>query len=271
MRALSRRGLTLMVLGLLVLLVAGAGPAAWDRTHRPDADEQRRPGYDYAVAAPLSSYDDPRVQREPRENPLAYAARATDVVFRAIYHCEPTQTQQQTWATALLSRVTSDVPSAEGVLNPRGLRCGFCHQVAFGLAEILRRNGISGADARGLDGHVITTFEQDGRSYAADPDLGVAPFVVDWDDPDQLQDAVRVAYRGYDDNPDYVEALATIYSDTSTDGTYGGSHEQLLALANQQKRLLQQVNAARWGVVGLAGLLVVATLAGPAARRLRRT
>lgn len=54
--------------------------------------------------------------------------------------------------------------------------CGFCHQVAYVLAESLVRNGIS-ARAYGLNGHVVTQFEANGTSYISDPDFGIGPYI----------------------------------------------------------------------------------------------
>jgi hypothetical protein len=160
--------------------------------------------YDRALSPRLTGWDDPRLRRGD-ETDLAFATRVTDVVSDAIYHCEPSEPQ------SLLSPL---VATGEGILHPAHLRCGFCHQSAFVLAEALVRGGIS-AYARGLNGHVVTALSLDGTEYVADPDYGVMPFAIDWDDalpsalaayvavPDSEQPRVRRAYGTADDDGPY--------------------------------------------------------------------
>jgi hypothetical protein len=223
-------------------------------------DPQGLPGYNAAIESPLSGFDDPRLQRASGEGDLAFAERMTLQVFRSTYHCDYTFTGH-TWATAVVAAINPTFLADQGVLTPSGFRCGFCHQRAWILAETLTRGGLE-ASSLGLELHVVTTFDHHGRTYVADPDAGVTPFEVNWDDRSRLEATVRDRYT-----MPRAELYIRIF--LAADEFTHFSMPYLRAVASGQDLILRAGAALEWTllVVGL-GLLVAARTR---ARRSRST
>lgn len=256
-----------MALGLPLVLIAGLGPIAWELAHHRGRDGVA--GYDYAITAPLSGYDDPRMQRRVGEADLAYVERATEVIGGAIYHCLPTDAQ--TWSTELLTRLEPRIfPSAEGIVDPVALKCGFCSQVSTVLARILRANGIPDAHPRGLDGHVVVEFSINGVGYVTDPDFGIGPWLTSWSQPAVTERTVRRVYGDHDalrDRYPYLSDLVQLTADTASD-TPSYDVPAMAALADTQARAIAAVEEVRlWTVAVGVGLLVVGMAALITSRR----
>jgi hypothetical protein len=127
-------------------------------------------GYSEAVAPRLIGWHDPRLRRLPDEPDLAFATRLNGVVSDAIYHCDYAA------APRLVDRLVVALFGAnEGLITPRALVCGFCHQSAYVLARALSNAGLK-ALVLGLNGHVVTAIDVNGQRLIFDPDFGVGPF-----------------------------------------------------------------------------------------------
>lgn len=230
------------VVGMVLLLVAGFGPVLWDATHHRQASQ-----------IPVAELD-----RRRGERVLPYVTRVNRAVYGATYHCEPTT--PQTWAAAALAPVSPQVGHAEGILAADWLRCGFCSQVSFVVADVLTRNGVE-AYGRGLDGHVVVGFSHGGRDYVADPDLRVDPFVVEWDNPGQLAGAVAREYAAWGPMPHgMVRTLNDVYTDTATDGVQDAAW--MRDLADDQAKQLAAVEWLRWVLVA-AGVVLASSPYAP--------
>lgn len=216
-------------------------------------DPRGYPGYHAAIDPPLSGFDDARLQRAEGEGDFAFAVRMTQQVFRSTYHCNYMFTGH-TWATALIASVNPTFLVDQGVLAPSGFRCGWCHQRAWILAETLTRGGIHAA-SRGLGGHVVATFDYDGQNYVADPDAGVGPFAVPWDDPAQIEAVIRARYT-MPGGEVYVPIFAAAHDDMFYSLT------GLRAIASAQDGVLRAAAALEWTLL-FAGIGLV----GPAYRR----
>jgi len=204
----------------------------------PASNSEVLGGLSRALIDPVSGFDDRRFERLPGETDLAYATRATALVHAAIYHCQYLDFDQ-TWMTALVARFFPAFFSRDvGILDPAGLRCGFCHQVAFVLAEILARNGIDTAQAWGLIGHVVTRFEIDGMSYCTDPDYGVGPFPTPWDDPEILERIVTAYYRNAITEEEKAAIVIDAYVTVDDNARYY-TMPRLRSIAAEQRAILQ--------------------------------
>lgn len=225
----SRLPVLLLTTGLLLSVVAGLGPVVWDATHHAGASE-----------IPVDN-----LGRRNGEAVLPYVTRVNRAVSEATYHCEPTT--PQTWAAALLAPASPVVGNREGILDAEHLRCGFCSQVAFVVADILDRNGVP-ATGRDLDGHVVAAFNHGGRDYVADPDYAVDPFVAEWGNDRQLTSAV---WSEYGRNREVMTAIFV------TDADRVQPLAPMRRLAVVQAAQIACVELLRWVAVA-AGLLLVA-------------
>jgi len=225
------------------------------------------PGYYAASDIPLTGWSDPRLQRRDGEVDSDFADRVTDQVFRSIYHCAPTYYDQE-WATAIIGRVNPTFLGDQGVLDPAYVRCGFCSQVSFILAETLTRAGIHARPYSLGDGHVVTELVLDGDSYLADPDIGIGPFVVPWGDPEAVAMTIRTQYAGVP-SASWRDLIVEIYSDHSDDGPYY-SMEFLEQIAENQGQVLA-LQTPYVVIVLLSSLLFVgAALGSPGSAGKRR-
>lgn len=183
-------------------------------------------GQSYAADAPLKGWDDPRLQRKTDETDIAFAERLTTVVNRATYHCDVASSAQglAAWLAA------GSLPEMDkyGYLHPGLLRCGFCHQRAFVLAETLRRGGVTDATTVGINGHVITALSNGGVKYMADGDYGVGPIAFP-----VSSEAAAPYYSAELIQPAWREAVLTAFKTTSDDNDYM-THEWLSEKAEAQ-------------------------------------
>jgi hypothetical protein len=237
-----------LLVGVLCLVLF-AGMKLWP-TVALSHDAQGYPGYHAAIDPPLADFDDPRLKRANGEGDLAFAGRVTHQVFRATYHCDYTFTGH-TWATALIAAINPAFLTDQGILAPSGFRCGFCHQRAWILAETLGRGGLD-ASVRGLEGHVVTTFDYEGQNYVADPDAGVGPFAVSWDDPARLSAVIRATYT-----MPGGEVYLPIFTATADDWFY--SLPYLRAVASAQDRILRAAEVLEWTLLFGGFGLIAAT------------
>jgi len=210
-----------MLAGLLILF-----PVWWPN---PPSEARQRPGYSHAAEPHLAGWTDQRLRRIDGEDDLAFATRVGGIVHRATYHCESSETGQS-WAAHIAAERAPEVRSY-GYLDPRIVRCGYCHQRAFILAEALRRGGIESAQAYSLQEHVITLFSVGDRYYIADPDYGVGPVIYDGSTYTRLPDT---AYAPLGLNAETIAILRRAYAQPGDDEPYM-SHEWLMSLALRQR------------------------------------
>lgn len=239
------------ILGAL-LFVAGLGlmfPVWWPSptTTSPHGG----PGMSRAIDRPLSGWDDPRMRRAPGEADLEFATRAMREVHEATYHCNANQSSQ-TLAAHLAAEAVAETASY-GYLAPDIMRCGFCHQRAFLLAEFLRRGGISNAQTYALQGHVLTLAQIDGQYFMLDPDYGVGPILYHGPTYAAVPDDHYAAVV----DPRTLEVLREPFSRADDDVPYM-THDWLLATAAQQANAVREVELqlTRLGaVIGMVGIV----------------
>lgn len=233
---------------LALTLVAAFGPVAWNLTH------DSRPGDSIPA---ITSRKDHRAERLPGEDLTTYVERVSVLVHRATAHCaDDGRRDPQTWEVAVARRLGIAAIAHDELVTAAGFRCGFCSQRALLLSRILRDNGVGSADAYGLNGHVVTQVQINGRRFISDPDLGV-PLV----DPMDAQ-AVKAAYAQHPD------AAAMVLSHDDDLGVY--SRERWDRVAATQRFGLELIDVLRWVLVAL-GLLVGARLSPGARQAWRRT
>lgn len=243
-------------LGLVLILGAAAlllptGPFAKDG----------RANYDHPTKKPLKGWSDQRLSRQPGESDLELAARLTAVVGGAIFHCDLDEAPNL--AGSLASRLSALGGDHQGLLSPALLRCGYCHQVSFVLAQALKNEGIR-AKPWGLNGHVVTKFLVDGQRYVTDADLGVGPVpygpelwsrakpdyeAIPWVD-DGLLDTMQSIMGRLDDDRDYY------------------SLAYLAGVEERQLALYRSILAASF-LAGLAGVILVGAALANLIRRTR--
>jgi hypothetical protein len=180
-------------------------------------------GVTATVLRPVRTIPDAVFDITKGESKLGYVRRVTDMVHLTTYHCEAAD-----YHLSLLDRLflwLSGNPStfAEGILVKDRFTCGFCHQRAFLVHQILQRNGIK-SDVFGLNGHVVTRADIDGRLFYTDPDYGVGPFPTATENIDQAVrenysmapqgnlDLLASLYSSEDDNLSYGDYIDTAYS-----------------------------------------------------------
>lgn len=229
-------GATLVALAVfLAWWPVGPRPQTWGR-----------PGYHHPIDPPLASPDDPRLARRPGESDRAFAERATQAIFRAHWNCDDAK-MRQSWLATALRRVGQLPWKPHGNLSLEAHRCGLCHQTAYLLSRVLRREGIP-ARPWGIGGHVVTRATLDGRDVALDADIGVGP--LELAEPG-LEARAFAAYRIVDD--DYGRHVAALYASAGDNRDYY-DNDELDRVAAQQARLLrwQRPLELALGAAGLA-------------------
>ncbi len=135
------------------------------------------------------------------------------------------------------------------MLTPKYFRCGYCHQRAYILSKTLRNNGIA-AKTYGLHGHVVTVFTVGSSFYIADPDYGVAPFLVDVTDSEAMKAAAARHYAFLNDDDSIADQknqyrlVLRAYDRTDLDGQYRHS-AYLDTVAERQEHLLDHAETIR--------------------------
>ena len=109
-----------------------------------------------------------------------FVARMVALVHNSTYHCLPANFAlspvENAFAWLIAQAGGSNLDWQNGPLGRDDLICGYCHQRATVLANILRENGIE-ARPWGLSGHVVTKYvTPEGDEYLADADYGVLPY-----------------------------------------------------------------------------------------------
>lgn len=166
-----------ITVGIAGALLCIAGTTHFFQVHQSSGDA-RTPSYTGVTGRHLSEVSEAELKIGSREPPLHFASRINMLVHTTTYHCAPSD-----YAFSPIERLAiwADLPSAmgsewsEGPTSRAQLRCGYCHQQAIALAQILRKNGFD-AWAYGLNGHVVTRVDLGGAIYILDPDYGVPPF-----------------------------------------------------------------------------------------------
>ncbi len=205
------------------------------------------PGYYRAVDAPLTGWDDPRLQRWEDETILEFAERAARAVHNSGYNCQPGDSPD--WLSQSLSVFNILQFKELGVLTPKYFRCGYCHQRAYILSRTLRNNGIA-AKTYGLHGHVVTVFTVESSFYIADSDYGVGPFEVDVTDNDAMKAAAARHYAFLNDDDSIADQknqyrlVLLAYDRTDLDRRHRHS-AYLDTVAERQERLLDQAETIR--------------------------
>jgi hypothetical protein len=240
------------------ILVAFAGIAIafpfWFPTP-PTSAPNGPPGQSRATAPYLTGWADARLRSADGESTLDFATRVTGVIYSATYHCR-VEERGQTLAAALAAPRAPEVDSY-GYLDPSILRCGFCHQRAFVLAEALRRGGVDNARAYAIGGHVVTLFQMGDHYYVADPDYGIPPTKF------ESSTVASIPQRLYADRVDAstLQILTSAYQSMDDDVDYV-SHEWLMTLAARQmaevREIERQLNLIGWFAFAI-GLLMVGT------------
>jgi hypothetical protein len=201
------------------------------------------PGFGFATAPALTGWDDPRLARRDGEDDIAFAARLSNVVHTATYHCDHRERAFSVPALVAARRLESLDPAMlgpVGFLDPSATRCGFCHQRAFLLAEALRNARVS-ARAWALNGHVVTLLQSGGRTYIADADLGIEPFEIDLDDADPVRRAslIQAAYASFPEVGTVKAEVFSAYATREDDGVYH-SMNRLRAASDLQNAELKR-------------------------------
>ena len=174
------------------------------------------PGYHSLAGEPLSDMPAQAFLRTDREPALRYTARISSMVHLATYHCDP-----RDFRFSLISKVvelwmstTVNFDWDQGLLESPV--CGYCHQRAIVVANILRENGMDDAWAYSLNGHVVTRFtDEDGNAYLVDPDYGAGPFLYDSADEDLERDMRAVYQSAVFDNTDVLIDMVLSRKDNS--------------------------------------------------------
>jgi hypothetical protein len=226
-------GNTLLTVGIAILSLPFLVNLLWVLP-RPNV-QPPIPGYSYATQARISSWNDPRLARRNGESALGFAGRITTVVHKATYNCAATDIGQSWW-TALANRLGL-LNVEQGLLSLETFRCGFCHARSYIVAGALRKGGIADATALSLDGHVVATFQLDGKRYVADPDFAIYPFVLP-QDPTAISKAVERSYISIVRTHSIlaVANVVDIYASTENNTAY--SFEYLNQLREGQDKIL---------------------------------
>ena len=176
----------------LALRLAGVGFIGLASTQflplQSQGDTAGIPGVDYINGRTLAEIPDSELSRRQSETIVSYASRVAAAVHFSTYHCEPTDfslTPIETVISAILERLGKKLFWKEvGLFQKTTLVCGFCHQRAIALSNILRANNVDAwalhlAARTGPLGHVLVRFEAEGHEYLVDPDFGTPAYRYD--------------------------------------------------------------------------------------------
>ncbi len=223
---------------------------------------QKLPGYNFAQLPRISSLDDIRLQRRQNESPIEFADRILKVVNLATYHCAFDDAKQSWWTWLAANAGLIDM--TQGVLTTSTFVCGYCHQRAFILAKALRRGGIEDAAPYGLNGHVVTIYNANGKRYAIDADYGVRSFEFP---ENSVANVIASHYLseapGY--SPDVYTKISDFYA-SPDDNDYYYNYDFLVEIAVSQRKILSLEPLIGW----LISALGVAILFAPALLSLSR-
>ncbi|UCI07153.1 hypothetical protein [Mesorhizobium sp. B1-1-8] len=185
---------------------------------------------------PISEIADSALDITEGESQLGYVKRVTDVVHLSTFNCDPTEFSLSWLDRLFLWRSGNPSAFAEGMLVKDRFTCGFCHQRAFLVHQALKRNGIA-SDVFGLNGHVVTRVNIDGKQYYTDSDYGVGPFPAA---AETLEETVRNTYSlsAWGD-PDL---LASLYTSAEDNQIY--INNNIDQMATQQATILRQSGVA---------------------------
>lgn len=224
-------------------------------------------GRAFATAPALRSMSDPRIARSAGEAPLTFARRATQNLHAATYHCSYDSVSHN-WLTAFYG---AQIPGLAdyGVLSLKRIRCGYCHQRAFLLGEVLRYGGVEGVAVYSLGAHVVTTFVVDGERYVADADYGIGPIHLTGGDEVRRR-ALEAAYLPV--KRDFGDAMWRMIVDLylAEEGHYYYNYGSLLRTAEQQEMMLSAQDRIESTVVKVGGVSALLGLVLPALIWIRR-
>lgn len=158
----------------------------------------------------------------PLEGLLAEVGELTRAVFDHSEHCEVTELRLSWLENTILALNPFSNLFQQGVLVRERFRCGYCHQRAFLLLEMLQA-GFAGTDAtvqmQGLNGHVVLQFVAQGRTFVTDPDYGVGPFEYSSEDS-ALSQQVSQTYAG---SPN-LESMLSMYLSREDNQAYSSTN-----------------------------------------------
>ncbi|MFU0507711.1 hypothetical protein [Pseudaminobacter sp. NGMCC 1.201702] len=234
-----------------ILAVSGVVAIALSLLHvigtMPKDSKAGIPGYSSLATVTIQSVPNERFVRSDKETTLGFVSRVSRTVQSTTFNCAPGDFHLS-WAERLMwASIGSPNIFADGILVRSRFDCGYCHQRAFLVKDLLHDAGIE-AEVWGLNGHVVLRLDHAGQAYFVDPDLGPGPFAVNLDGGPMI-DVARVYANSSAAN---VDALRLIYADASDDAPYGG----LEYAAHYQKQVFFYADALV-GVLGAAGLLAL--------------
>lgn len=187
------------------------------------------PGMSHPLIQPLKSIKDPRLARLDGEDDMDFSKRLNQIVSQSFYHCDPDD------ATRIVDRIALHLLSgnyrAEGFLDPKSARCGFCHQSAFILSYALERWGVNSI-VFGLNGHVVSLVKIDDQHYLFDPDYGVGPIPY----PNYTSLTVKNSYQK---SGLWNPSLIPVYATTRDDQPYMSMDWLKHARIHQQKMVFR--------------------------------
>ena len=195
------------------------------------------------------------------QNVLAWVRDLTRYEHLTTGHCDAENVGFSSLERILLAIWRSSaMVFTDGLLVRSRFSCGFCHQRAYLLFELLRARGIE-AIVFGLEGHVVTRFVLNQRTFIADPDYGVGPFEYS-ESASELMRVVHTEYSAYDE--ELQGRLADMYTSFENNGIFpvkGG----LDALRSRQEEFFMRAKI----VAGLLFLAAVGLLGGGIRTHLR--
>lgn len=240
-------GLALPMMAALAVTGLGASHLL-HREQSPVSAAAPLPGYFGLAGGTLADVPEEQFPRRAQESAARYSARMNQLVHSATYHCEP-QDFQLSMLTRLTARMmTRDFDWPQGLIDRSELVCGYCHQRAIVLANILREfGGIADAWAYSVNGHVLVKFSDKTAAYLIDPDYGVGPFRYDAPD-DEVRAEMRAVYRAaiYDNTDMLIEMVLS-----RRDNFPYVSAEHFDMVLQNRRALRAAANAAAWALLAI--------------------
>lgn len=187
-----------------------------------------------AIAEGYSEFADLSVtalEPESDESIVSWASRLNRSIYEGTAHCHPADFAM-TWLERALTWIVDGELFVQGILLKERFVCGYCHQRAYLFSEQLRRQGVE-SNLLGLYGHVVATFSDGVRTFVADPDYGVGPFVFDDTTVESASATVQSAYSSHD--ADIRNLLTGFYVSLRNNGPYQ-SNDALDSIRDDQRR-----------------------------------
>ena len=207
-------------------------------------------GYDRPESQLVGGISEHMLARRTEESDLGFIKRITDTIHLTTYHCAPDE-YKLTWIEQIIwwSRGKNFL-FQQGILTRSRFSCGFCHQRAFLVHQILKQNNIE-SEVFGLNGHVVNKITLDGEVLFTDPDYGVGPFPRK-SDPVQMG---RIIESTYSKAPvGDIPRLTSMYLTIEDNRSYGEGY--LEYIERQQIRFFHEANVLAY----LSTVVVLLTL-----------